>query len=44
MGNVAYRFGSTLHTHASPTGITFLEKGANKLIMPDYQNGWKLPV
>ncbi len=43
MGNVALRTGQTLHTKVSGKGVKFLEKEANKLILPGYNNGWKLP-
>lgn len=43
LGNVAYRFGATLHPMDNGKGFRFLEKEANKLITPVYRNGWKLP-
>jgi predicted dehydrogenase len=43
MGNVALRAGQTLHTKLSNNEARFLEKEANKLIMPEYHNGWKMP-
>jgi hypothetical protein len=43
MGNVALRTGQTLHTNGNNSIVRFLEKEGNKLIMPDYQNGWKMP-
>lgn len=43
MGNVAYRNGSTLHPAEHPKGLRFSEKEANKLLVPEYSNGWRLP-
>jgi predicted dehydrogenase len=43
MGNVALRTGATLHTNSSDKGVKFIEKDANKLVSPAYQNGWKMP-
>jgi hypothetical protein len=42
MGNVAYRTGEKIYYEES-TG-KFTNKAANKLIIPDYKNGWKMPV
>ncbi len=44
MGNVALRAGHTLHIDSSGNAIQFAEKEANKLVRPEYQNGWKLPL
>ncbi len=41
MGNMAYRVGEKIY-YDETTG-KFTSKNANKLIIPDYKNGWKLP-
>ena len=42
MGNVAYRVGEKIYYDESSEKFT--SKNANKLIIPDYKNGWKMPV
>jgi hypothetical protein len=42
MGNVAYRTGEKIYYDESISKFT--NKAANKLIIPEYHNGWKMPV
>jgi predicted dehydrogenase len=41
MGNIAYRTGEKVYWDDGKQ--SFNSSGANKLITPEYQNGWKLP-
>ena len=41
MGNVAYKTGEKVYWDATKSGFT--SKKANKLVVPDYHNGWKMP-
>jgi predicted dehydrogenase len=43
MGNISYRTGTKVFWD-SAKGQFIDNKGANALILPQYQNGWKLPV
>jgi hypothetical protein len=42
MGNIAYRTGEKIYYDG--TSEKFTSKKANKLIISDYKNGWKMPV
>ena len=42
MGNIAYRTGEKITWDA--TKNKFTDSKADKLVKPDYQNGWKLPM
>lgn len=42
MGNVAYRTGEKIYYDELTEKFT--NKKANKLILPTYQNGWKMPI
>jgi hypothetical protein len=42
MGNVAYRTGEKIYYEESIGKFT--NKNANKLIIPEYKNGWKMPL
>ncbi|MBC7410371.1 MAG: gfo/Idh/MocA family oxidoreductase, partial [Arcicella sp.] len=42
MGNIAYRVGEKIYYDESSENFT--SKKANKLIIPDYKNGWKMPI
>lgn len=41
MGNVAYKLGEKIYWDASKEQFT--SKKANKMMLADYHNGWKLP-
>lgn len=41
MGNISYRTGEIVHWDA--TNARFRESTANRYLMPEYHNGWKMP-